>query len=572
MHSWDALLDIVVLLAGALLLGALMARLKQSAILGYLLAGTLLGPNGLHVIKDEKTVEAIAELGVALLLFSLGLEFSWNRLRSLGKPILVGGFVQIGITISLCMGAGIMFGLSAPEAFVVGAMVALSSTACVLRVLMDRAAIESNHGRAAVGILLVQDIAVVPLALTVNVLGKGGTPGEVALYIGQILLYAAGLIAALWLLLNKVAVWGLGTLTMARNRELTILLAVVVGLGAAFAAYKAELSPALGAFVAGMFLGSSPFAAQVRADVSSLRIVLLTLFFSAAGMLGDPGWMIRNLPLLIALTAAVILINAVVGWLVLRKMGVPHAVAAGAGISLAQMSEFAFVLGLLAVNVGVLPQLVDEAGNKQGSPVFMAMASTAIVTLFLTPYLIAAAPTIGMWLDRKLARGEGARAAAAGHGPGEHEPEVIIIGFGPAGQRVGQSLANSGREVLVIDQNRDAERHTRPLGLHFMPGDATKEEVLEHAHVSQARVVVITLPTPEITREVLRTVRHLAPGAHIIVRARYHMYASTFESAGAHAVVDEEKEVGKRLAVMLRSHLGEAHAEPVIDPENPPPL
>lgn len=549
MQSWISLLDIVILLAGSLVLGSLMAMLKQSALLGYLLAGTVLGPHGLNVIQDEKTVEAIAELGVALLLFSLGLEFSWQRLKRLGGVILAGGFIQIALTIALSMGAGMALGLPAKEAFVVGAMVALSSTACVLRVLLDRAQIDSEHGRCALGILLVQDIAVVVLALAVNVLGSEGTASEVMLYIGQILLYAAGLILALYLLLNQVAVRVLGTLTMSRNRELTILLAIVTGLGSAWAAHAVHLSPALGAFVAGMILGSSPFAAQIRADVASLRIVLLTLFFSAAGMLGDVNWMLTHLPLLLGLTAAVVVVNTLIVWQVLYRMGTPQATAAATALSLAQMSEFAFVIGGLGKAVGILS---DE--------VFMAMASTTIVSLFITPFLIAGAPRFGAWISRKLGDNTKPLLPNDGRGSdvgGEHPaPDILIIGFGPAGQRVGRSLFNAQHHVLVIDQNPEAKHLVTELGMTFQPGDASSEEVLEHAQISAAKIVVITLPAPEIVIQVIRNVRQLAPNAFVVVRSRYHIYASQFVSSGVHAVVDEEEEVGKRLAFMVRRQLG----------------
>jgi CPA2 family monovalent cation:H+ antiporter-2 len=559
MHSWDSLLDVVVLLAGSLVLGSLMARLKQSALLGYLLAGTVLGPNGFNVIHDEKTVESIAELGVALLLFSLGLEFSWQRLKRLGGVILIGGFLQIAITVAIVTSAGVALSRPWKEAFVVGAMIALSSTACVLRVLLDRAEIESAHGRTTMGILLVQDIAVVPLALAVNVMGTRGTAPEVALYIGQVLLYAAGLVVGLYLLLNQVAVRALGTLTIARNRELTILLAIVTGLGSAWAAYSVNLSPALGAFVAGMFLGSSPFAAQIRADIASLRIVLLTLFFSAAGMLGDPAWMFTHLPILLGLTAAVVLVNSVVAWQVLRRLGTPSGTALTVGICLAQMSEFAFVLGGLGKAAGVV-----------SNDVFMAMASTAIVTLFITPFLIAMAPRLGAWLDRRQTSDGG--KPVAGHGPGEAAPplpDVVIVGFGPAGQRVGRSLIDARCSVVVIDQNPDSARIAGEMRFNFVTGDASTEEVLEHARAEHAKVVVITLPTPSVAMEVLRHVRRQSRHTQIVVRARYHMYAGGFEAGGANEVVDEEEEVGKRLAFMVRYHLGHPHEDGRPHEEHP---
>ena len=553
MHSWTLIYDVVLLLTASLVLGALFVRLRQSAILGYLLAGTMLGPNGFNLIKSEASVQAIAELGVTLLLFSLGLEFSWARLRTLGRGLLVAGGAQVAATTALAAAVALACGMSGAGALVAGAMIALSSTACALRVLMDRAEIETVHGRYCLAILLVQDMAVVPLALVISVLGREGSSGDLALHVGRILLMTVGLIAALYLLLNKFAVWSLGTMTMTRNRELTILLAVVTGLGSAWAAHEAGLSPALGAFVAGMFLGGSPFAPQVRADVSAMRIVLLTLFFGSAGMLGDPVWMITHAPLLLTVTAAMLIGKAAIIWGVLRFVNCSHAVGVATGLCISQMSEFAFVLA------GVATQAQPPLLSRDE---FMLLASSAILSLLLTPYLIALAPRIGHHLERRFHRGAtvgdgGTETAAATHPP----HDVVIVGFGPAGQRVAQSLMGLDHAVLVLDQNADSARAAREMGCDFLPGDATQEEVLEHARIAAAKVVVIALPVPAVVGEVLRQVRHLAPQASVIVRCRYHLFAPALEQAGAHAVIDEEQEVGRRLAAQVRRFVPPAEAE-----------
>lgn len=549
MQTWTLVYDIVLLLAASLVLGALFARLRQSAILGYLLAGTMLGPNGFNLIKSETSVQAIASLGTTLLLFTMGLEFSWQRLRSLGKVMILGGLLQVIATMLVAQGLCMLCGLGPVEAFVAGTMVTLSSTAVALRVFMDRAELDSTHARNTLAISLLQDLAVVPMALAINVLGKEGTFTEVATHVGKVTLMAAGLVLILYLLLNKIAVWGLGTPTMARNRELAILLAVVTGLGSAWAAVQADLSPALGAFVAGMFLGGSPFALQVRADIAPIRIVLLTLFFSAAGMLGDPHWMFANFPLLAGATALMLIGKTVIIWGILRWLGMTHASSVATGLCMAQLSEFAFVLGGLGLDYKILSE-----SN------FKLFASSTIVTLMTAPYIIPAAQRIGLWAERAVTRRKPATDAASTVEVPPQSPDVIVIGFGPAGQRVAQSLMGLDHAVLVIDQNVDSAGAARDMGCRFLPGDATQEEVLEHAHIAGAKVVVIALPVPTVVTEVLRQVRHLAPQASVIVRCRYHLFAHELEQAGAHAVIDEEQEVGRRLAAQVRRFLPDADA------------
>ena len=321
MDLWTLLGDIVVLLAASLLLGGLLSRFGQSPLVGYLIAGMLLGgPGSLHVVGSEEEIEAIAELGVALLLFSLGLEFSIQRLKKLGVRPLIGGVVQVVLTVAIGAAAAFLFGLKATESIAFGAMISLSSTAVVLRMLMERAELEMPHGRNSLAVLLTQDMAVVPLAILMALLAGGGAASEVVWDVGKLLLMAATLVLGLFLL-NKIAVVVLGTLTLHRNRELTVIFAVVTGLGSAWAAHVAGLSPALGAFVAGMLLGSSVFATQVRADVSSLRVVLLTLFFGAAGMVADPIWILQNWHVVAAVTLLVTIGKLAIIWVIFSSVG-----------------------------------------------------------------------------------------------------------------------------------------------------------------------------------------------------------------------------------------------------------
>ena len=283
--DWSSLIGILLLLTMALVLGTIAEHLKQNAILGYLVAGTLVGPNVLGLIASRNQVEVIAEIGVALLLFTVGLEISIKRLFRMGPIAFLGGLLQVTITMGAVFVLSMGLGLDIKAAVCLGAMLALSSTACVIRLLVDDAAIDAVYGRNTLGILLMQDIAVMPLVLTVTILSGSGDGGDSNAFwmLSQSLLYGALMVGGFWVLMNHVVPHLLNIRLWAKNRELPILMAVVLAVGSAVIAHKLGLSAAMGAFIAGILLAESPFATQVRADVGALRTVLVTLFFASIG-------------------------------------------------------------------------------------------------------------------------------------------------------------------------------------------------------------------------------------------------------------------------------------------------
>jgi CPA2 family monovalent cation:H+ antiporter-2 len=523
---------------------------------GYVLAGVLLGPNALHMINNHKEIEALAELGVALLLFAIGLEFSWQRMRRLARIAFGGGALQVLLTAALAAGVASLAGLEGRAALAVGAIIALSSTACVLRVLMDRAELESIHGRNATAILLFQDLAVVPLVLMVGLLGSKTGMEVMAWRAAWTVTWAVVLIVGFYVIFNFVLPRLMGAAIMARNRELPILLAVVTAMGSAYAAHAAGLSAALGALVAGVLLGESPFAAQVRADVVSLRTLLVTLFFSTVGMLADPLWMVEHVGLLAGLVVMIVVGKTVITWAVVRFVAIGHSQGLATGICLAQVGEFSFVLAMLARGT-----VIDE-------PTFKLIMSATIVTLILTPYMVAAAPRAAGWVQSALG---GPKHL---HKPmkegGETGPHVLIIGFGPAGQGVGMALARTDMTVVVLDANQRQAQTANQFGFTAQVGDATHIDVLEHVGVRTAQVVVVTLPDPAAARRVIEHVRALSPQARIVARARYHVYRWELELAGSHVVVDEEEHVGRRLAAEMRKLLRKVET-PIVDSTNDSP-
>jgi len=535
MESWDMLLEIIILLLGCLLAGSLMAWLKQSPLVGYLLAGMVLGgPGSFGIVKGEEHIESIAELGVALLLFSLGLEFSWKRVVGLGKATLLAGAIQVVGTLLLVTLCCRLFGLPMATSIAIGAMICLSSTAAVLRVLIDRGEMDSQSGRNSLAILLIQDMAVVPLAILIPLLSEGGDPAVIAARVFGILLAATLVIGGLYFLMNYVAVRALQSAAFGRNRELTVLLSVIVGFGATWAAHAANLSPALGAFVAGMFLGNSKFAIQIRADVASLRIVLLTLFFGAVGLIADPVWMFKNLPVVLAVAAMIMVGKAVIIMILLKLFGKSRGVALSTSLCLCQVGEFAFVLGSEA-----------RTGKILSESQYSLLVSAAVVTLIVTPWLISVAPRASAWLNRRRGNSQNFDSAdSAGHAP----CEFLIVGFGPAGRGAVQHLEDIRDRVLVLDLSPAGIASAEAMGYRAELGDASSSEVLEHLHLKHLRMVVITLPSRNDALAVLNLIRTIAPQAIKIVRSRNQIHMSEFQNAGADIVVGDEEEIRKALA------------------------
>lgn len=539
-HSeiWDVLFQLVILLASALTIGMLFERFGQSAILGYLLAGMFLGPGVFNLVSAESGVPVIADLGVSMLLFAIGLEFSARRLFGLGPAAIYGGTFQVAGTLGIAALICLAFGAEGKTALAFGCAVALSSTACVLRVLTDRSELEAVHGRTALGILLLQDVAVVPLVLFVTMLGGEGSLVEV----GIGLLKAAGLIIGLvtgFLLLAKyVLPYIMRELSLARDRELLVLLSVVLAIGSALAAHKLGLSPALGAFMAGMMLAESPFATQIRSDIGGLRIIFITLFFASVGMLGDPVWIAENFIPVLGVTALLLAGKTVIITIVGLIFRLPLRYAFAAGLVLAQVGEFGVVIARVAQST----ELIDNH-------LFRLLVSSTLVTLFITPFLIRKAIPLGGKIESLFIRNTGSDEKWEDHGEIKEGKELVfIVGFGPSGQRVAEDLKDHPEvSPLIIDMRQDNIDLARSMGHRAVLGDAGSVDFLIHHGISNARAIVVTIPDPRISTRIVESVRNLNADVSIVARARYHMFVDDLEEAGATIAVDEEYLTGQRL-------------------------
>ncbi|MBC2714534.1 MAG: sodium:proton exchanger [Desulfobacteraceae bacterium] len=532
MEFWNLLMQILLLLVTAFLMGVLAERLKQSPIIGYLFAGILIGP----WVFNTDAVFQLSELGVALLLFSIGLEFSFKRLKSLGAMAFGGGTLQVCGTLTIFT-LGFFYFRPLGEALALGAMVALSSTAVVMRVLVDRAEIDSPRGRNALGILLLQDIAVVPLVIMVTMIGQGGSETSVYLAIAKTVFGAVGMVVLFYILFNFLVPLLLKSRTVHASRDLIILLTIVTAIGSAWLAHALGLSPALGAFIAGMMLAECEFAAQIRSDIGTIRTLFVTLFFTSIGMLANPQWMIFHLHWIAAGLAVMIIGKVLIIYGIARLFGNSRTQALATGITLAQIGEFSFVLATTARGFS----LVDEN-------TFNLIVSVTITSIFLSPYMVSHGGKMAQQFMRMMSTKGAQPVLPDDETAPETFEQILIIGFGPAGQNVAEGLLENGITPSVLEMRPAMARVAREKGLTVHMGDAGHDEVLQHAGLGRACLVVVTIPDSRSVQDIVKNIRRLSPGSTVIARSRYNIHTAEIEKAGAHLTVDEEVIVGKHLS------------------------
>eukprot|EP00752_Nemacystus_decipiens_P014043 g12479.t1 len=567
---WTILFDLIILLSIAMVLGVIAERLKQSAVVGYMLAGVIAANFGGALTKDPDNINTLADLGVILLMFTIGLEFNWSRLKRLGLTALGSGTMQIGLTILLSMGIGLLLlpwqikvgdgDMTSPSwkaAFAIGAALAMSSTAVVLPVLQRRAEADSVHGRFALGVLLVQDLAVVPLVLLVGALGVSQT-GEAQRGLdilwgilegfGWIGLFVLGFFLFSRYVLPSLVKWAVPS----NNRDVLTLFAFLMAMGSAWVAQELGISPALGALLAAIFLGESVIAPQLRSDVNPLKTVFVTLFFAAIGMYLDVQWFLENVWLVLLITALIVVIKPAVVTVVALIMKLTPRSAVAAGFSMAQVGIFSFVLA----QIGLQGQILNETHFK------LVVAAT-VLTLFLTPYTIQLGRPLGSWFDTFL-RKRGWSRARIGQEPAAQalaKGHIVVVGYGPAGREVVETARDQSLPCIVLDLNPASVIEARKLGLEAYVGDASQPAILKLARIHDSSAIVITLPDHRLTTAIIVEARDQCHDAKIIARARYHRYFNLLEGAGANIVVDEERHVGRRLSEYIRATSGKSESE-----------
>ena len=541
MEEIPVLRDLVVLVAIAVPAVLLAHRLKIPTLVGFLFTGIVIGPHALGFVQDVHSVTQMAEIGSVLLLFAVGLELSLSRIVRMGRYVIQGGVIQMLGTMGIVASVAIIAGLRVNNAVLWGALIALSSTAIILKIYADRGELDSSHGRMVVAILLFQDLCVVPLMVLMPILA-GTQQGPAALV--RAVVVTAVATGALIVAGRFIVPRFLAKVTTIRNAEIFTLCVLGIGLGAAFLTSRFGLSLALGAFLAGLVVSESEYGLQALSDVLPFRDAFSGIFFTSIGMLLNIRFFFQNALLVLAVALGVIVLKTVAGYFVVRF--VKRSARAGiiVGLGLAQVGEFSFVLASVAATLGLL------VGNE-----YQVFLGAAITTMLAAPFLVAASADIADWLlsKRKVPTMEFAtREVRAVRPLADH---VIIVGYGLNGRNLARALRSAGISYAVMDANgqkvRDARRDREPIFF----GDGTRGEVLERIGIRQARMLVFAIASHQDEKRGIAVARHLNPKVHIVARTRYVSDMDELYALGANEVVPEEFETSLEIfARVLRKY------------------
>ena len=553
MEESRLVLDLAIVL-GAALGGGLIARLlKQPAILGYVVAGIVIGPYALGLIQSTHNIEILATIGVVLLLFTLGIQFSFHELKRIRNIAIFGGIGQIVVTTTLGMFAAMyLLGQGLREAIVFGFLIALSSTMVVLGMLFDRGEATSPHGRVMIGILLLQDIAAAFAMFILPVLGIGNgslLPALGVAFLKADVFIALVLVAGVWLiprLLRRIA--------LRQSRELFIIAIAGLCLGGAFAAYYFGLSAALGAFVMGLMVSESDFAHQALGDIVPLRDLFAALFFVSVGMLIDLHFLAANITYLLVLVAAIILMKFAICSGITYAFGYRGKTAPLVGAGMIQVGEFSFVLAELGLGVGVITGYT-----------YSMILGSAIITILLTPFVFALTSKICVRRREVMEVVGGGKKQLAIETPNLTN-HVVICGHGRVGGTIARILGQLAIPYVVTDLDPKTISELQAEGVPCVYGDAGNPSVLYEAGIKEAIILVLADPDPVAVRLALDHARRINPNLEVIARARSDSEFKFLQARGVSGVVRPETEAGLEIVrhILYRLNMPEAEVEKTI--------
>jgi CPA2 family monovalent cation:H+ antiporter-2 len=533
--------DIALILVAAFIGGVVAQRLGLPLILGYILAGVLVGPNtGGPTVVEIEEIELLAEIGIALLLFAIGLHFPLGELWPVRKIALIGTPIQMLLTIALGYGIGrSLLGLEALEAVWFGALISLSSTAIVLKTLTEQQVLGTLSSRVIIGMLIAQDIAVVPLLILLPELGN---VGEGLAQLGVAALEAGLFLAAMAVFGTRVFPWLMARIARWGSRELFLISVVAVGLGIGYGTYLFGLSFAFGAFVAGVVLSRSDYSYQALADIAPLRDVFAMIFFVSVGMLIDPAFVWEEAPTILAIVLLVFAGKGVIFAGLGRAFGYVNIVPFALGLGLFQVGEFSFLIA----RIGVEAEAISET-------TYSVALTTAVLTMALTPFAARAAPKLYGWWRRRFPADP---LKTVDLPETELKDHVVIIGYGRVGSFVARMLQRLEQPFVVVDIDPGRVDEARESGMPVIYGDSSAEPVLEAAGVGEARLVILTVSDAVGMRLVVERVRALNPDAHIVVRSTSAEQLEDLSNLGVYEAVQPEFEAGIELGRQALVHLG----------------
>jgi len=510
----------------------LCSRIKIPSIVGFLITGVIIGPHGLGLIKSAHEVEVLAEIGVVLLLFTIGIEFSFRDLVRIKRVVLIGGFLQIGLTIVGVYGIATWLGHTWGQALFFGFLMALSSTAIVLKLLQERAEVESPHGKTSLAILIFQDLAIVPMMLFSPFLsGSAENPFESLFFLG---LKGALIILLVWVCTKWIVPFIMHEVARTRSRELFILVLCALCLAIASATFKSGLSLALGAFLAGLIISESEYSYQSLANILPFKDIFTSFFFVSIGMLLDAFFVFSNVLPVILLTLLVMLLKSVVIIVVVLAIGFPLRTAIIAGIALCQIGEFSFVLSQVGLEHGLMDTIYYQF--------FLAVS---VSTMIMTPFLISYATPLAdmvMRLPIPVWFGRGFWPLPEQPDTHKYSDHLIIIGYGLNGRYLASAAKISRIKYIIIEMNPETVRQESEKGEPIFYGDATNAVIFNYAQIKKARIVVVAISDIIATRSIVQLARELNRNVHIIVRTRFVAEVDLLYELGVDEVITEEFE------------------------------
>jgi len=526
---------VLILLAVAVGVVVLCRILRLPAMLGYLIVGILIGPHALGWIPDAPETRHLAEFGVVFLMFSIGLEFSLARLRDMQRIVFGLGTAQVMLTMLLVMVASLVFDLDWREGLALGGVLAMSSTAIVSKMLVERAELSSSHGHKIMGVLLFQDLAVVPLIIIIPALGSDS--GDLTATVIFALLKAVLLLSVLLIFGQRLLRPWFDLVAQQKSSELFMLNVLLFTLGLAYLTELSGLSMALGAFVAGMLISETEYRYQVEEDIKPFRDVLLGLFFVTIGMMLDLGSVIGGFGWILLVLLVLLPFKAVVVTLLVRMFAKDWGVGIRTGLGLAQAGEFGFVLLTLAGGANLLPPEIMQN-------VLAAM----LISMLIAPFLIQHAEAI----VRRVSPAEWTNQALQVHKIAvqsmSSDAHIIVCGFGRSGKALGSFLDNEGIKYVALELDPTYVRNAVAAGHKVVYGDATKREVLQAAGLMRAKALVVTYDDTPSALKILHHIAHICPGLPVVVRTADDTHVEALKRAGAAEVVAEVLEGSVMLA------------------------
>jgi CPA2 family monovalent cation:H+ antiporter-2 len=536
MAEFEFLKSLIIILGVSAVALFILNKFRIPSVAGFLIAGVLIGPHGLELIKDIRLVEIFAEIGVVLLLFTIGLEFSLKKLLALRKTIFVGGLLQVLITFLIVFALSNAGGKDVNTSLILAFLIPLSSTAIVMKLLFERAEIDSPHGRISLGLLIFQDFCVVIFMLMIPLLAGGdkGIKEIMLVLIKSAAIIAAVIISARWLVPRA-----LHQIVHTKMRELFIISIIFICLGAAYLTFKLGLSLALGAFIAGIIISESEYSYQAVSDILPFKESFNGLFFISVGMLMNISFFASNLSAVLLAVLVIILLKTLTSTIAVLIMGSNLRVSLHTGLILSQIGEFSFVLAVAALKAGLITE-----GTYQ------YFLSTAIITMLLTPIFLYISPQVSIWVTSRklLARLQETKASAEMSKAGDRKNDhVIIIGFGINGRNLAMVLKDLEVPYVVLEMNSRTVSKWRGEGEPIFYGDGTSQEILQKLGIKRAKAVVVSISDPSAARKIVMTARKANPGIYLAVKTGYLAEVQDLLSIGADEVIPAEFETSIQL-------------------------